>query len=296
MKQYDHASGDSGKKNKIGLVLEGGSMRGLFTAGVLDVMLDAGIAFDGAVGTSAGAAFGCNFKSKQRGRVLRYTTRFARDPRFAGFRSLIKTGDIFNAEFGYETIPSKYDPFDYETFEKNPMEFYACATDCETGQAFYHKFRDARGEDAQWFRASASMPVVSKPVRLRGRLFLDGGMSDSIPLKFMERKGYERNVVVLTRAEEYVKEPMKYMPMIRYTLRHYPRIIRAIEVRPKKYNKRVAYIRRRAKEGEVLIIRPPEELNIAAVCHDPNEMRRVYRIGVETMRGQLNELRQFMGL
>ena len=193
---------------KKGLVLEGGAMRGLFTAGVLDVMLEHNIEFDGAVGVSAGACFGCNYKSKQIGRTLRYNKRFAKDKRYCSLYSLLTTGDLYGADFCYHEIPEKLDVFDEETYENNPMEFYVVCTDAETGEPVYHRIDTGNEENLEWIRASASMPVVSRAVEIGGKKLLDGGISDSIPLDWFTSIGYDRNVVVLTRPADYVKEPL----------------------------------------------------------------------------------------
>ena len=190
---------------KTGLILEGGAMRGMFTAGVMDVLMENGVTFDGAVGTSAGAAFGCNYKSHQIGRVIRYNTRYCKDKRFCSISSLIKSGDIYNADFCYGDIPSKYDIFDFDTYKNDPMEFYSVCTDIETGKAVYHKYTGDEDSGFDWIRASASMPLVSKIVEIDGKKLLDGGMADSIPLKFFESIGYDRNVVVLTQPADYRK-------------------------------------------------------------------------------------------
>ena len=154
---------------KTGLILEGGAMRGMFTAGVIDVLMENGIKFDGAVGVSAGAAFGVNYKSKQIGRVLRYNTKFVRDKRYCGLGVLLKTGNIYSTQFCYEEVPLKHDIFDFDTYEKNPMEFYVVATDVETGKAVYHKYEGRKDHCFDWIRASASMPMVSQIVEIDGQ-------------------------------------------------------------------------------------------------------------------------------
>ena len=180
---------------KTGLILEGGAMRGMYTAGVLDVMMENNIWVDGAVGVSAGAVFGCNYKSKQIGRTIRYNKKYGRDPRYAGFHSLLKTGDYFGTEFCYHEIPERLDPFDSETFQKNPAEFYVVGTDVTTGKAVYHKCTTGTDKDLDWFRASASMPLLSNIVEVDGYKLLDGGIADSIPLKWFRSIGYERNII-----------------------------------------------------------------------------------------------------
>ena len=183
---------------KKGLVLEGGAMRGLFTAGVIDVMMEAHVEPDGLIGVSAGAAFGCNYKSRQPGRAIRYNKTFAHDSRFCSWQSLLKTGDLYNAEFGYHVIPTKYDVFDNAAYDANPMEFIAVCTDVETGKPVYKSLPKVTPTTYDWIRASASMPLVSKVVELEGMKVLDGGVADSIPLEYFENIGYEKNLVILT--------------------------------------------------------------------------------------------------
>ena len=278
---------------KKGLVLEGGAMRGLFTAGIIDVMMEAGVEPDGLIGVSAGAAFGCNYKSRQSGRVIRYNTRFAKDPRYSGLRSLIKSGDYFNAEFGYHIVPKQYDIFDVETFDKNPMEFIVVCTDVLTGEAVYHKMDHVDFNELEWLRASASMPLASKVVEVGGRKLLDGGVADSIPLEYFERIGYDRNVVILTQPEGFVKEPNKLMPLMKIGLRKYPNMIKALATRHLMYNRELKYVREAEREGRCLVIRPEEKIPIGHISHDPDEMRHVYEIGRTLGERKLKDIKAF---
>ena len=278
---------------KKGLVLEGGAMRGLFTAGIIDVMMEAGVEPDGLIGVSAGAAFGCNYKSRQPGRAVRYNTRFAKDPRYSGLRSLIKTGDYFNAEFGYHIVPKKYDIFDTEAFEQNRLVFVFVCTDVMTGKAVYHQMDRVTFDELEWLRASASMPLASKVVEVGGRKLLDGGVADSIPLAYFERIGYERNVVILTQPEGYVKEPNRLMPLMRLALRKYPKMLEAMENRHLMYNQELEYVRQAEREGRCLVIRPDEKLPIGHISHDPENMRRVYEIGRRKGEKHLDQIIDF---
>ena len=278
---------------KKGLVLEGGAMRGLFTAGIIDVMMEAGVEPDGLIGVSAGAAFGCNYKSRQPGRAVRYNTRFAKDPRYSGLRSLIKTGDYFNAEFGYHIVPKEYDIFDTEAFEQNRLVFFFVCTDVMTGKAVYHQMDRVTFDELEWLRASASMPLASKVVEVGGRKLLDGGVADSIPLAYFERIGYERNVVILTQPEGYVKEPNRLMPLMRLALRKYPKMLEAMENRHLMYNQELEYVRQAEREGRCLVIRPDEKLPIGHISHYPENMRRVYEIGRRKGEKHLDQIIDF---
>ena len=278
---------------KKGLVLEGGAMRGLFTAGIIDVMMEAGVEPNGLIGVSAGAAFGCNYKSRQPGRAIRYNTRFAKDARYSGLKSLLTTGDYFNAQFGYHIVPYQYDLFDVETFEQNPMEFIVVCTDVLTGQAVYHKMDRVDFDELEWLRASASMPLASKVVEVAGHKLLDGGVADSIPLAYYESIGYDRNVVILTQPEGYVKHRTKLMPLMRIGLRRYPEMIQAMDRRYLMYNRELEFVRQAEREGRCLVIRPDEKLPIGHISHDPEEMKRVYQIGREMGDRYIERIKAF---
>ena len=278
---------------KKGLVLEGGAMRGLWTAGVTDVMMEHDIWPDGLIGVSAGAAFGCNYKSRQIGRAIRYNTRFARDKRYSGLWSLLTSGDYFNAKFGYHVVPYEYDLFDTKTFEQNPMQFIVVCTDVETGEAVYHDMNHVSFDELEWLRASASMPLVSKVVEVQGRKLLDGGVSDSIPLSFFESIGYDRNVVILTQPLGYQKQPSKLMPLMRLSLREHPQFAKAMSERYIMYNRQLEFVTQAEKEGRCLVIRPDEKIPIGHISHDPEQMRRVYEIGRQVGERYIEKIKEF---
>ena len=276
-----------------GLVLEGGAMRGLFTCGIIDVMMAHDLWPDCLVGVSAGAAFGCNYKSRQIGRAIRYNKRYARDVRYSGLRSLLTTGNYFNAEFAYHTVPHVYDVFDDDTFCRNPMKFFAVCTDVETGQAVYRQLDEAGDETYDWIRASASMPLVSRVVRIGAYKLLDGGVADSIPLQFMESLGYERNIVVLTQPEGYRKGHNRLMPLLRLGLHSYPRMLKALDERHIMYNRQLDYVKQAEDERRCFVIRPDAKIPIGHISHDPEEMERVYEMGRQTAESHLSQIRQW---
>ena len=278
---------------KKGLVLEGGAMRGLWTAGVTDVMMEHDVWPDGLIGVSAGAAFGCNYKSRQAGRAIRYNIRFARDARYSGVRSLLLSGNYFNAEFGYHVVPRQYDVFDDAAFNANPMEFFVVCTDVETGQAVYQPLAETSYDCYEWIRASASMPLASRVVCLAGRKLLDGGVSDSIPLEYFERIGYQRNVVILTQPLGYQKEHNRLMPLMRLALRKYPNMIRALDRRHEMYNRQLEYVAEAERAGRCLVIRPDVKIPIGHVSHDPARMRLVYEQGRAVGERYIGRIREF---
>lgn len=280
---------------KKGLIMEGGAMRGLFTAGVTDVLMENKIEFDGAVGVSAGAAFGCNIKSKQIGRALRYNVSYCNDKRYCSLHSLITTGDLFGAEFCYHTLPDKLDIFDKDTFFNNPMEFYVVCTNVLTGEPFYKKIEKEDADDfGEWVRASASLPLISRIVEINGLKLLDGGIADSIPIKFMEDVGYNKNVVILTRPKEYVKVPSKSTKIMKYLLRKYPNLVKALENRTDMYNRTIEYICEKEDKGELFVIRPEEALPIERMESNPEKLKLVYEIGQNNIAKRIDELKDFL--
>ena len=278
---------------KKGLILEGGAMRGLWSAGVTDVMMEHDIWPDGLVGVSAGAAFGCNYKSRQPGRAIRYNTRFANDSRYSGMKSLMTTGDYFNASFGYHVVPYQYDLFDVAAFEQNPLSFTVVCTDVMTGQAVYHEMTHVDFDELEWLRASASMPLASKVVSVGGRLLLDGGVSDSIPLEYAEQAGYQRNVVVLTQPLGYQKKHNRLMPLMRIALRKYPAMVKALDERHIMYNKQLEYVARAEHEGRCLVIRPDEKIPIGHISHDADRMRLVYNMGRQVGERYIEKIKKY---
>ena len=280
---------------KTGLVLEGGALRGLFSVGVFDVLTEHGFMPDGIVGVSAGAAFGCNIKSHQQGRPLRYNKLMAHEWRYCSLRSLIKTGDLFGGDFCYHYMPNNIDLLDAEAYNADPIEFYAVCTDLTTGNAVYKLLMKIDYEAEEWFRASASMPLCSKIVEINGQKLLDGCFADSIPLKFMQSKGYTRNIVVLTQPLGYEKKQNRFLPLMKIVYRKYPEFIDAVSRRHEMYNEQLRYVAEQEEKGNIIVIRPPEKLPIEHITHDPDLMQRVYDIGRETAETMLPAITSWYG-
>lgn len=278
----------------LGLVLEGGALRGLFTAGVIDVMMERGVYPDGLIGVSAGAAFGCNMKSRQPGRALRYNKRFAHDWRYCSLRSLILTGDMFGGEFCYRRVPDELDIFDKQAFNDSPMKFYAVCTDVDTGQAVYKQLQEADKDFYQWIRASASMPLAAKIVHINGQRLLDGGIADSIPLRYFQSIGYRRNIVVLTQPRDFVKTPSKMNKLINVVLRRYPRFTEASNYRHVMYNDELDYIRQEEQAGRAWVLAPEAKLPIDHVTHDTDTMDEVYLQGRRAIEQRWDDLMAFI--
>ena len=263
-----------------GLVLEGGAMRGMFTSGILDVFMENGITFDSCVGVSAGAVFGCNYKSKQIGRAIRYNKKYCNDKRYCSVHSLLTTGDLYGSDFCYDELPNKLDPFDYSEYEKNPMDFWCVTTDVNSGKPFYAKIEKGSGDDMLYLRASASMPLVSRCVRVGGRLLLDGGISDPIPYRFMLDKNVDKCVVILTQPEDYVKEknPLQFLFNLIYQGKK-KGICKAMSIRHEVYNNQTKEIKELEAKGKLFVIRPKHKLDIGKTEKDPNKLERVYQEG-----------------
>ena len=276
----------------VGLVLEGGGMRGLYTVGVLDVFMDNAIKVDGIIGVSAGALFGVNYPSGQKGRGLRYNVEYAKDPRYMSFRSLLTTGNIVNKEFSYYDIPFKRDIFDEEAFEKSGMDFYAVVTNVETGKAEYMKI-DNVFEQMEVLRATSSMPLVSKFVEIDGRKYLDGGCADSIPVKKCMEMGYDKVVVVLTRPVDYRKKK-ENRGLNAFVYRKYPEFVRTISNRHNDYNNTVKEIIELEKQGKIFVIRPSMTIPIKRLEHDTEVMKKMYDLGVEDANKQIEEFKEYL--
>lgn len=277
---------------KIGLVLEGGAMRGMFTAGVLDVMMDHQIHFDSIIGVSAGALFGVNYLSKQRGRALRYNLRFLNDKRYMGWHCLFKTGDIVSRDFAYYEVPFKHDIFDNQTFKQSPSNFYATVTNLESGLAEYIKIDDVFAQ-MEVLRASASMPFVSKIIDIDGKKYLDGAIADSIPLKQAQKMGFDKIVVVLTRPLAYRKSPS--LPLFSALFyRKYPKFANAVQQRYLNYNASIEEIIRLEQNGEIFVIRPSVDLSIKRIEKDPTKIQAMYDLGLSDALGTLSALKNYL--
>ena len=262
---------------KTGLVLEGGGVRGIYTAGVLDVFMDEGLTFDGLIGVSAGAIHGCSYLSGQKGRSLRYYKKYVADPRFMSIRSLIRTGDLVGVDFCYHELPDKLDIYDHDAFLKNPTPYYAVCSNVDTGKAEYIRITDIRAQ-IDVLRASASLPFCSRIVEIGNKRYLDGGCTDAIPIEKCREMGYQKNVVILTRPVDYRKKPMK-MALVKAFYRKYPRFMDALSRRHIRYNETVEKILELEKAGEIFVIRPTRALEVGRLETDPEKVQLVYNHG-----------------
>ena len=282
------------EKQKIGLVLEGGGMRGMYTTAVLDNFLELGVHVDALIGVSAGAIHGASYLSQQIGRNVRYNLKYIGDKRYMSIRSLIQTGDLFNKEFCYDTIPNELNKFDYETFTKNAEEipFYVVCTNLETGKAEYIRITDLK-KDMDYMRASASLPLVSNTIEAGGMKLLDGGTADSIPIEYMRRIGYEKNIVVLTRPEGYMKRPEKTMKFLEIKYKNYPNYLESCRKRAHIYNATLEKLQEYEKDGSVLVIRPSREFKISRTERNVDKLKYLYKMGRYDTRRMIDEIKAF---
>lgn len=277
---------------RTGLVLEGGGMRAIYTAGVLDVFMEHDIRFDGVIGISAGSIHGSNFVAEQKGRTIRYYKKYCTDPHMVGIRSLLFTGNIVNTKFFYEKLPTELDPFDFEAFSKSETAFYAGSTNVETGQAEYIRIQDM-GADMDALRASASLPYVSRIVEYKGKKLLDGAFSDSIPINAFRKMGYGKNVVVLTQHEGYVKQP-ENVKRAQKKYKKYPAFVAAVEQRHKVYNQTLEDIRQYRQDGSVFAIYPSQPIELSLLVKDPEDLQKIYDLGVADAEAQIEDLKSWM--
>ena len=277
---------------QIALVLEGGGLRGIYTAGILDAMLDSKINYTNIYGVSAGAVFGVNYLSKQKGRVLRYNKNYAGDKRYMSFRSLFKTGNYINKEFAYYELPFKLDPFDEETYSKSKTNFYAVTTNMETGKAEYPKIINCSVQIEE-LRASSSLPFVSKPVIINNKKYLDGGIADSIPIEKALKDKNDKVVLVLTRPASYRKKVKKsIIPKIFYS--KYPKLVELINTRSARYNKTLDKIEKLEKEGKIFVIRPSKLIKISRVEKNKDKIQEMYDLGVEDFNRVKKDLKAYL--
>jgi len=281
--------------SKVGLVLEGGAMRGMFTAGVLDTFMENNIKIDGIVGVSAGALFGVNYFSKQKGRVIRYSKRFCRDLRYMSMLSLLFTGNVVNKNFAYYKVTKKLDKFDNDTYKMNNTGYYAVVTNVETGCPEYIKIEDCI-KDLEFLRASSALPMASKIINIGNKKYLDGGISDAIPIEKCFELGYDKVIVILTRDLSYRKKSLslKTINKVKKKFKNYPKLIDTMINRYDNYNNTIDKIIKLEKEGKLFVIRPTSEININLIERNKNKLQEVYDLGVSDCNNVIDNLKKYL--
>ncbi|MCI5596350.1 MAG: patatin family protein [Lachnospiraceae bacterium] len=276
-----------------GLVLEGGGMRGIYTVGILDYFMEKDLYFKNTYGVSAGSCHACSYLAKQKMRAYRISLNYLNDKHYCSLYSLLTTGDLFGADMCYRQIPDELDPFDYEEYEKKQGTFYSVVTNCKTGKAEYLPIENMK-KDIEIVRASASLPGVSRMVEVQGEKYLDGGLSDSIPVKQARKDGNEKVVVVLTRDPSYRKEPNSLMPFFKIKYRNYPKLIHAMEQRHIIYNKTLDYIARGEESGKFFVLRPQEPVSIGRIEKDRTKLIALYHQGYEDAKNLFESMMDFL--
>lgn len=280
---------------KLGMVLEGGGMRGVYTAGVLDFFMDKDFYPNGIAGVSAGACHAISYISKQRGRNFRVNTKYLGTDEYLSLKSLVKTGSLFGMDFIFHKIPEELDPFDYDAYAKSNIEYIAVSTDIESGEAYYHVIHDARA-DVDYIMASSSLPLLAKVVKKHGRKLMDGGVGDSIPIKYMQKRGYDKNIVVLTQCGSYRKGKNNLMPIIRHNYKEYPKFVKALDNRHIRYNQTLDELKEMEREGSVFIIRPSKPVTISRIEKNVDKLQALYDQGYHDAEAQWENLQNFLNL
>lgn len=277
---------------KTGLVLEGGAMRGIYTAGVLDIFNENKIKVDGVIGVSAGCVHGVNYISEQNGRSIRYTLKYRNDKRYMSVKSLLKTGNMVETDFCYHEIPEKLDPFDNDTYMKSGIDFYTVSSNVETGRAEYLKCKDVF-KQIDLIRASASMPFVSQIVETEGFKLLDGGICDSVPVKKFMEMGYDRIVVILTKPIGYIPKPNNAF-LSKKMYGKYPEFVDALITRHLRYIENLNYVNKLEEEGKIMVIRPSRTVNISRTEKNLARIWEMYELGRENAEERLEEVKEWL--
>lgn len=278
----------------VGLVLEGGAMRCMYTAGILDYFLDNNIDLLHCYGVSAGAVSATNYLSKQRGRTFRTTIDYINDKRYCSIRNLITTGNLFSTDFLYNQIPNQLDPFDYDTFKNNNVRMTAVVSDVVSGKPFYKEFTDLR-EDMEWLRASCSLPFLAQIVELTGQRYLDGGLCDSIPLERAMNDGYHKNIVILTRPDGYQKKKGKLSSLLGSLFYYkYPQLLKESKNRHSMYNQQLKLIKEQEVLGNVFVFRPNNSHQIDRLEKNTDKLNALYKQGYQDAKNQVDKIYHFL--
>lgn len=280
--------------SKIGLVVEGGGMRGIYGCGVLDAFLENSISFPYGIGVSAGSANLASFIAEQEGRNYRFYTSYAFDERYMGFKNFVETGSFFGMDFIYTELNEEIDPINYEKLLNNDMEYYVVAVDAVTGLPVYFNKEDVAKFRGDVFKASSAVPAMCKPIEIDGKLYFDGGISDAIPVKRAFADGCDKIVAILTRPNGYVKKPEAGKTIYSEILKEYPAIIKAMNVRHFIYNTTLKYILKLEEEGKALVFRPDNPDGVNLITRNKEQLITLYNEGKIDTEARLDELKAFM--
>lgn len=266
---------------EAGLVLEGGGMRGIYTAGILEYFMEKNLYFPYVIGVSAGACFGASYLSRQKGRNRKVNIDYVADPNYLSFQNFLKHRQLFGMDFIFDELPNKIVPFDFARYESGLEEFVVVTTDCETGQPIYFN-KDNTGKDLLTIlRASSSLPFIAPIIEYKGKHLLDGGITDSIPIKKAVDDGYKKNVVILTRDGTYRKKKSSIRWLLNRSYKPYPKLIDAVINRHEMYNETLAYIEEKERSGEIFVIRPSSPIKVGRIERNAKKLEDLYSLGID---------------
>ena len=280
--------------DQVGLVLEGGGMRGVYTAGILEFFLEQDLYFPYVIGVSAGACNAASYLSKQKGRNKTVTIEYASDPRYISWKNYFKNRQFFGMDFIFDEIPNKHVPYHYDVFYNNPSEFVVGTTDCLTGEPIYFKKQDYEMDLLTVLRASSSLPFIAPEIRFKDKILLDGGISDPIPIKKAQKDGFKKNIVILTRNEGYLKKPSKFHFLINRKYPEYKGLQHSLRKRYQIYNETVSYLENEEKAGNVLIIRPSKPLKVGRMERNPERLEELYNQGYEDAKNSMSSILNYI--
>lgn len=273
--------------DKVGLILEGGGMRGLYTAGILDYFIEKNFYAPYVIGVSMGACNATSYVSKQRNRNKAVTIDYINDSRYLGFKNIFKCKSLLGIDFIYNELPNKLERFDFKTFYESNQRLIVVATDCKTGKAVYF---DKDQDILTTVKASSSLPFISPIVKYNGMELLDGGIADSIPIEKSIKDGNIKNIVILTRPKGYRKEPFKRRRLLKRFYSSHTNLIKAIEERYRLYNMTLDYIEKLEKENKIFIIRPENKINVKRIEKNKEKLEKLYQIGYEDAEKQFDKM------
>ncbi|MFK9092956.1 patatin family protein [Bacillus salipaludis] len=280
--------------DQVGLVLEGGGMRGVYTAGILEYFLEQDLFFPYVIGVSAGACNAASYLSKQKGRNKIVTIEYASDPRYISWKNYFKNRQFFGMDFIFDEIPNKHVPYHYDEFYNSPSEFVVGTTDCLTGEPVYFKKQDYEKDLLTVLRASSSLPFIAPEIRYKDKILLDGGISDPIPIKKAQKDGFKKNIVILTRNEGYLKKPSKLQFLVGRKYPEYKGLQQSLRKRYQTYNETVAYLEDEEKSGNALIIRPTEPLQVGRMERNPKRLDDLYNQGYEDAKNSISSILNYI--
>ena len=280
--------------DQVGLALEGGGMRGVYTAGILEFFLEQDLYFPYVIGVSAGACNAASYLSKQKGRNKTVTIEYASDPRYISWKNYFKNRQFFGMDFIFDEIPNKHVPYHYDVFYNNPSEFVVGTTDCLTGEPIYFKKQDYEMDLLTVLRASSSLPFIAPEIRFKDKILLDGGISDPIPIKKAQKDGFKKNIVILTRNEGYLKKPSKFHFLINRKYPEYKGLQHSLRKRYQIYNETVSYLENEEKAGNALIIRPSKPLKVGRMERNPERLEELYNQGYEDAKNSMSSILNYI--